>query len=69
MDNEKQEDVLKKNLESTIEAFLEKNSRCGSKAGREDYWTDVSCKDIWDLEKPIELIKGKSEWITGNLHM
>ncbi|MDE5156307.1 hypothetical protein PWO45_20360 [Bacillus amyloliquefaciens] len=53
------EDALKKNLESTIETFLEKNSRCGSKAGREDYLTHVSCKDIWDLREAYKAYKGE----------
>lgn len=54
------EDVLKKNLETVIETFLEKNSRCGSKAGREDYWTHVSCKDIWDLREAYKAYKGEN---------
>lgn len=54
------EDVLKRNLESAIETFLEKNSRCGSKAGREDYWTHVSCKDIWDLREAYKAYKGEN---------
>ncbi|ERH55279.1 MULTISPECIES: hypothetical protein [Bacillus amyloliquefaciens group] len=53
------EDVLKRNFESAIETFLEKNSRCGSKAGREDYWTHVSCKDIWDLREAYRAYKGE----------
>ncbi|MFE6232526.1 hypothetical protein ACFVL4_15295 [Bacillus subtilis] len=36
------EDVLKKNLETVIETFLEKNFPGGGKSDREDYVTMVS---------------------------
>ncbi|MCG8395715.1 hypothetical protein LWS67_03555 [Bacillus atrophaeus] len=53
------EDVLKRNLESAIETFLDKNFSGGSKADREDYCTHVSCKDIWDLREVYRAYKGE----------
>ncbi|MCY8547297.1 hypothetical protein [Bacillus vallismortis] len=53
------EDVLKKNLETAIETFLEKNFPSGGKSDREDYWTHVSCKDIWDLREAYRAYKGE----------
>lgn len=53
------EDVLKKNLESAIEMFLEKNFPGGGKSDREDYVRMVSCKDIWDLREAYRAYKGE----------
>ncbi|NCT23848.1 hypothetical protein GWR57_07285 [Bacillus subtilis subsp. subtilis] len=53
------EDVFKKNLESAIETFLEKNFPGGGKSDREDYVRMVSCKDIWDLREAYRAYKGE----------
>lgn len=53
------EDVLKRNLESAIETFLEKNFPGGGKSDREDYVRMVSCKDIWDLREAYRAYKGE----------
>ncbi|MDR4182437.1 hypothetical protein ACX3X4_14910 [Bacillus subtilis] len=55
----KKEDVLKRNLESAIETFLEKNFTGGGKSDREDYVRIVSCKDIWELREAYRAYKGE----------
>ncbi|WP_406589974.1 hypothetical protein [Bacillus atrophaeus] len=52
------ENIRKLNLLTAIETFLEKNFPSGSKADREDYWTHVTCKDIWDLRESYRAYKG-----------